>query len=351
MMADSLKQNLTEEGYTVDTAANSFKWNYYIYKNQPYIFAGTGTSNVAVIGQDSTESRIEMTTNGASRALDSGCPSGQADNEPRLRYCRTIQLYTVAFMGTDTGTIQTFHITGALAVGIAVVNSSNVTVRGTKFDNQPVDGVQAGGIEVQNSQHVVVDGNYISGNDDGIGIISVGRGDPQCGTGYWCEGYASVFTDDVEIKNNTVADGSAGGNLSWMPWGADDPNTGIRNINIHDNAFQDTNNSAYCWCDDPYDTTNGASLTPVDLRCVATSTHSRIDARITTTTTVMKKSASAASRRSLKIIRAALGSAEVASDCACDRNPSFGSGENTFCQPAVSVAAESHTSGKIVTHV
>ena len=71
--------------------------------------------------------------------------------------------------------------------------------------------------------------------------------------------------------------------------------------------------------------------------------HSRADARMTTTTMIMKNNASAASIRSLKIICAAAGFVEPASDCACERKPSFGSGENTFCQPAVSVADASQS--------
>src|SRR5262245_49938737 len=98
------------------------------------------------------------------------------------------------------------------------------------------------------------------------------------------------------------------------------------------------------------DSTNGASLTCGAFLLAATRYHSRADARMTTHTIAMKNSASAASTRSLKIMRAAPGAVLVASDAACDRNPSFGSGENTFCHPAVSVAAVSHTSGRIGTH-
>src|SRR5688500_19460650 len=50
---------------------------------------------------------------------------------------------------------------------------------------------------------------------------------------------------------------------------------------------------------------------------------------------------------SLKIRREALGSAEPTSVAACDRKPSLGSGEKTFCQPAVSDAAADRKSTRL----
>src|SRR6185436_1680850 len=96
--------------------------------------------------------------------------------------------------------------------------------------------------------------------------------------------------------------------------------------------------------------TYGASLTVGALRLAATRYHSRAEARITTATITMKKAQSPASRLSLKIIRAASGLVDVASVRACARNPSAGSGENTFYHPAVRVATDRKISGAIVTH-
>jgi hypothetical protein len=59
----------------------------------------------------------------------------------------------------------------------------------------------------------------------------------------------------------------------------------------------------------------------------------------------MKNAASAASIAIVEDHACRFGLVEVASDAACARKPSVGSGEKTFCHPAVSVAAVSHTSG------
>src|SRR2546430_12316027 len=59
----------------------------------------------------------------------------------------------------------------------------------------------------------------------------------------------------------------------------------------------------------------------------------------------MNNSATKVFRRSLKIRRAASGLGDPASDAAWARKPSRGSGENTFCHPAVIVTVTSQASG------
>ena len=76
--------------------------------------------------------------------------------------------------------------------------------------------------------------------------------------------------------------------------------------------------------------TKGASRTTAVLRWDNTSHHSRAEVTTSIATTAMKNNATMPLRRSLMISRAAFGSAEVASDAACARNPSFGSAEKTF---------------------
>src|SRR6266403_3205158 len=85
------------------------------------------------------------------------------------------------------------------------------------------------------------------------------------------------------------------------------------------------------------------------LRCDKTSHHSRTDVRMSTVTTVMNNNATEVLSRSLKIKRAAAGLVDPASDAAWARNPSRGSAENTFCQPAVIVTITSQASGAAVT--
>src|SRR2546430_13566905 len=63
----------------------------------------------------------------------------------------------------------------------------------------------------------------------------------------------------------------------------------------------------------------------------------------------MNNSATKVFRRSLKIRRAASELDDPASDAAWARKPSRGSGENTFCHPAVIVTITSQASGVSVT--
>src|SRR6185503_4486510 len=97
--------------------------------------------------------------------------------------------------------------------------------------------------------------------------------------------------------------------------------------------------------------TKGASCSTGAFRRDRTSHHSRAEVNTSIATTAMKNSATIALSRSLMISRAALESAELASEAAWDRKPSFGSVENTFCQPAVIVTVINQASGTSVTQM
>jgi hypothetical protein len=227
-------------GHTVD---NSFQWNYYMYKNQPFIYGALGATNEAVIGQDSSHLGLIEMTRGASDAT-------------------TIYMFPIGIFGVAGVTVQNLHITHSSSVMLGIYQDSNALVSGMTLDT-PGTPVNIGGMEIQDSQNVHVTGNTLTGlNDDGIALDSIGHPDPQCGTGYWCGGFTSEFLDTVEVDHNVVTTNCCKA-LAWIPWGASDSNTGISHINIHDNTFNAGVNGAAvgCWCSDPYNGSGGQSPT------------------------------------------------------------------------------------------
>ena len=268
----TLKQSQTPSDYspvpgvgrTVDTIERSFRWNYWMYKNKPFIFADSGTTETAVSGADAVESRIEMTHSALDPApFERGCPSPADDPGTRAAiYCHSIHMFAIGFFNAEAVGADFVHITGAGSVGIGFYNVRGGGVTHMTFDG--VTDVNAAGIEVRNSQDLYIGGNTLEPNEDGIAVASVGRGDPRCGAGYWCQDYSAAFTDNIEIVRNTVRASGVGHDLAWVPWGANDVNTGITDVYVHGNRFSSAERpSAYCWCDDPFNP-NGRSLTEWD---------------------------------------------------------------------------------------
>src|SRR5687768_3875304 len=106
--------------------------------------------------------------------------------------------------------------------------------------------------------------------------------------------------------------------------------------------------------------TYGASYTTAGFLRDTISSHSRTDAAITSSTTSMNTPATTASSRSLNMTRCAASTLAMLAGKlplatadsmtrAWARNPSRGSLEKTFCQPAVMVTVTSQASGSSVT--
>jgi polygalacturonase len=246
----TLRQSQTPSDYSYTPGLGkvvntTFQYNYYFYKNLPFVYAGLGTTNVGVIGQAAGQQGvIELTL--ASGGVNS-----------------TIHESAVGFFGvggTTGGTIQNIHVIGERAPAFQIMQTSKSLVNGTTVDQ--IGGLNAGAIEIDDAQNVTVTSNTFGSSaspldDDGILIGSAGGTSsnyPWCSTGYWCAGFTPQLTSNVEIGNNTVVTSAGTKAIAWSPWGAGDSRAGITAINVHNNSLSSssTGDAVGCWCTDPY---------------------------------------------------------------------------------------------------
>jgi len=222
-------------GHDVPCSTNCPPWNYYFYRNQPFIYAGNpttaGTTNVAITGLGT----INMTFNGSASA--------------------TIEEDAIGFSHVDGFTVSGIHVTHGNAVYMALYNSEHGLVSGITLDNLGVNLANTGGIELMNSQHVRITESTMNVADDGIALYE-SYGDPRGdGASYWSSTTNTQSLTDVRIDHNNITDTCCKA-IAVIPWGTSNPNQSnarMSAVTITNNTLTASGAAAVgCWCDDPW---------------------------------------------------------------------------------------------------
>jgi hypothetical protein len=236
-------------GHSVPCSSNCPPWNYYFYKNQPFIYAGgktsSSTTDVAVVG----EGTIEMTRNAPF--------NGET----------TIEMFAIGFSHVDGFEVSGIDVVNGNAVYLGIYNSDNGTVSDVTFNNLGAHWRNTGGIELMNSQHVRITGSTMDLNDDGIAVYQ-SYGDPRgTASAWWSSNTNTQPTTDVRIDGNDISAGCCKA-IAIIPWGSSDPvaaNATMSDVVITNNVLtSDTNYAVGCWCDDPWSGQSPFSGTEVD---------------------------------------------------------------------------------------
>ncbi len=196
--------------------SGAIPWNAWADYNYPLIYAGPGTSNVAITGQG----KIQMTYTGNDST--------------------SIIIHAIGFFEVSDFLISDIMIDGATMYNIALRQSVDGVVTGVTTTNPRT--LNSDGISLANCQNIRVYNNDLTTGDDGI-YVWASYDDPRGGT--WWSTANPIPSRNIEVDHNQVnviCAGQCHGFLfiNWTGGAPDQSQVEVSNVNVHDNTFQAT---------------------------------------------------------------------------------------------------------------
>ncbi|THF77128.1 DUF4082 domain-containing protein [Cohnella fermenti] len=207
--------------------SGTIPWNAWADTNYPLIFAGPGTTNVAIEGSGT----IQMTYNGGDAA--------------------SIIIHGIGFYEVSDFSISGITIDGSTMYNIALRQSTDGIVTGVTTANPRT--LNSDGVSLANCQNIRVTGNDLTTGDDGI-YVWASYDDPRGGT--WWSTANPIPTRNIEVDNNNIDVQCAGGChgflfINWTGGAPDQSQVKVSNVYVHDNTIQATYPIG-ALIDDPY---------------------------------------------------------------------------------------------------
>lgn len=207
--------------------SGTIPWNAWADNNYPLIFAGPGTTNVAITGAG----KIQMTYTGNDAT--------------------SIIIHAIGFYQVSNFTISNITIDGGTMYNMAIRQSDHGVISGVTTSNPAT--LNSDGVSLANSQYIHVYNNNLTTGDDGI-YVWASYNDPRGGT--WWSTASPIPTHDIEVDHNNVNVQCAGGChgflfINWTGGAPDQSKVEVARVNVHDNTFQATYPIG-ALIDDPY---------------------------------------------------------------------------------------------------
>ncbi|NBD27113.1 DUF4082 domain-containing protein [Paenibacillus glycinis] len=207
--------------------SGSIPWNAWADNNYPLIFAGPGTTNVAITGAG----KIQMTYTGNDAT--------------------SIIIHAIGFYQVNNFTISNITIDGSTMYNIALRQSTNGVVTGVTTSNPAT--LNSDGVSLANCQNIHVYNNNLTTGDDGI-YVWASYNDPRGGT--WWSTASPIPTKNIEVDHNNVDVQCAGGChgflfINWTGGNPDQSTSEVSRVNVHDNTLKATYPIG-ALLDDPY---------------------------------------------------------------------------------------------------